>query len=494
MAVGSRRSVAFSFATRLRLAGRMLLGDVQPAAAAAVGFAPSFLRAGLEDTLQEFLADDALGNMSAAWVGAPRTRDRPWPARREDLSSALAAWRTNPLARRIVNLTRDHVWGRGIRPISKNKIVQKWLDKFWDHELNYMDERIPTWIDAITLDGEVFPTFHFSAVDGMTFLRALPAIQIKELHWRANDYEQLTEFGQEAPGQVELIWWPSVTLAPVETSSMGHYAVNRILGAVRGSGDLDPALPWLAYYSDWLEDRVERNAVLSKFYYEVTVENASDVADAQKRYASPPADGTVVVHSAAEKHDIKKPQVGADDAKDDGQALRMMVAVGGNVPTHWLADPGTGNSEATSSNMNDVSYRHYATRQAFIRRRIISVCRLAYGRAAANGAVRHFLDPQIDASVSDISSEDNQRLADAARGIAEAFAKFIEAGLDTDKRLVGLIYRFAGESLDEQEIADIVAKAERRNLTPGPSPTGRGETSPPATSPPAPLPQGEGGG
>ena len=37
------------------------------------------------------------------------TQDK-WPAQRhEDLRNALLAWQTNPLARRIVNLTRDHV-------------------------------------------------------------------------------------------------------------------------------------------------------------------------------------------------------------------------------------------------------------------------------------------------------------------------------------------------------------------------------------------------
>ena len=41
--------------------------------------------------------------------GTTWTQDK-WPAQRhEDLRNALLAWQTNPLARRIVNLTRDHV-------------------------------------------------------------------------------------------------------------------------------------------------------------------------------------------------------------------------------------------------------------------------------------------------------------------------------------------------------------------------------------------------
>jgi len=437
----------------VRLAWRVLAG----------GQAPVQFGSLLDATLSDFLSEGVEGSQSLAWQSMlDRTRDKPWPTRREDLSNALSAWRTNPLARRMVNLTRDHVWGRGIRPISKNKTVQKWLDRFWDHDLNMMDERMPVWIDALTTDGELFPTFHLNPVDGMTYLRAIPAVQIQVLEWKANDYEQLTRFGQKAPGQIELVWWPAITEAEASQSSMWHYAVNRPLGVVRGDGDLTPALPWLAFYSDWLEDRVERNAALSKFYYEVAVENAADVPDAQQRYKSPPADGTVVVHSASEKHEVKQPKIGADDAQADGFALKAMVGVGGNVPVFWLGDVGQGNTEATSANMVDVSYRHYETRQAFVRRRIEHICRLAYERAAAAGSVRRFNDLQLSTSVVDISREDNKKLAESARGIAEAFATMVREGLDRDKRLVRLIYRFAGEDLDEGEIAEIVARAEGR--------------------------------
>src|SRR3990170_330258 len=273
-----------TFARRLSLAWRTLTG--------AIVVTPKSRRFAIDATLSDFFYEDAAGAArSTAWVGT-QSRDKPWTTHREDLTNALAAYRTNPLARRIVNLTRDHVWGNGIRPVSTIKTVQKWLDNFWNHDLNLMDERWPVWVDALTTDGEILPTFHFNPVDGMTIIRALPADQVQGLKWQTNDYEQLTAFGQRVPDQIDLVWWPAVTVATVTESSAWQYAVNRPVGALRGEGDLTPTLPWLAFYSDWLEDRVERNAVLSKFYYEVAVENAADVPDAQQRYKNPPADGS----------------------------------------------------------------------------------------------------------------------------------------------------------------------------------------------------------
>lgn len=415
--------------------------------------------------MSEFFKEDAVTGMAASgeWSGYGATeRDKPLPRRQEDLSNALAAWRTNPLARRIVNLTKDHVWGKGLHPISKNRTIQKWIDSFWNHDLNLMDERWPKWIDALTMDGEVFPTFFQSEADGMTLCHALTSVQVEEIHWQPGDYEQLIEFGQRVSGDIALAWWPSILVAKPGVPCCWQYAVNQPVGVIRGDGDLTPTLPWLGYYSDWLEARVERNAALTKFYYDVSVENAADVPDAKTRYASPPGDGTVVVHSASETHQIIQPEIGADDAKADGYAIRLMIANGGNVPIHWLSEPGEGGSEATSNNMNDVSYRHYETRQDFVKRRIAQLTRFAYRRAVQAGAVRKFLDDEITISASDISREDNQKLAESANTLAQTFATMIEKGLDRDRRLVALIYRFAGEDLDEAEIAEIVARAERR--------------------------------
>ena len=445
------------FRSRVSLAWRTLTGQVL--------LTPRARRFSVDASLEDFFYEDATGAAkSKSWAGT-QARDKAWPTRRDDLSSALAAWRTNPLARRIVNLTRDHVWGNGIRPTSTVKVVQRWLDRFWDHELNLMDERWPAWIDALTTDGEIFPTFHFNPVDGITLIRALAAEQVHALHWQPQDYEQLTEFGQYIPNQIELKWWPAVTVAKVTESSAWQYAVNRPVGALRGEGDLTPNLPWLAYYSDWLEDRVERNAVLTKFYYDITVEDANKVDDAKQRYNSPPGDGTAIVHSAGETHKVIQPAIGADDAKADGFAIKSMIAAGGNMPDFWLGDAGQGNTEATSRNMTDVSYRHYESRRTFVCRRIVHLCTLAYRRAADAGAVRRFLDPAISTRVDDLRPADNKQLAESAKTVADALATMIREGLDQDERLAGMIYKFAGEDLTQKEIADIVAKARARGAT-----------------------------
>jgi len=111
--------------------------------------------------------------------------------------------------------------------------------------------------------------------------------------------------------------------------------------------------------------------------------------------------------------------------------------------------------------MNEVSYRFYETRRAFVSRRIVHLCNIAYRRAADAGAVRRFLDPAISTQVDDLRPSDNKGLAESAKTIADALAIMIREGLDQDERLVGLIYKFAGEDLTQKEIADAAYKYQR---------------------------------
>src|SRR3989304_3575647 len=196
----ARNPYALTFSRRMALAWRIATS-----------------RMAIDATLRDFLGEDSQGKSTsrAGWATTyDATKERTWFQRHENLTDALAAWRTNPLARRIVNLTRDHVWGNGIRPVSTIKTVQKWLRKVLEHPLNPLDERWPVWVDALTTDGEIFPTFHFNPVDGMTIIRALPADQVQALKWQPNDYEQLTAFGQRVPDRIDLVWGAAVTVAP----------------------------------------------------------------------------------------------------------------------------------------------------------------------------------------------------------------------------------------------------------------------------------------
>ena len=187
--------------------------------------------------------------------GAAGTNDLAWADRQQDLADALDAWRSNPLARQIVRLTRGFVLQDGISFKSEDPVIQCWVDEFWNHAQNRMAARMRVWCDALTISGEVFPVLFLNKADGMVYVRSIPAKSIDDIETDPEDLESERRYHQLIDGDVEGRWWSGPAGEPNEGRLMLHYAVNRVEGAVRGSGDLDPDLPWLKRYKEWLLDR-----------------------------------------------------------------------------------------------------------------------------------------------------------------------------------------------------------------------------------------------
>jgi hypothetical protein len=210
--------------------------------------------------------------------------------RNEILEDALEAWRANPLARRIVALTSQYVVGGGLRIQCEHEATQRWLAEFWEHPLNQMPARIYEWCDELTRSGELFIALT-SGADGMSYARAIPAVNITAVLTRENDVQQETGYiealsgregrGQGASEETERTW--AGRSAYLERAADGsfqpillHYAVNRPVGTLHGESDLAPLLRWLKRYAGWLEDRARLNRYRNSFLFVVKSKYASE--------------------------------------------------------------------------------------------------------------------------------------------------------------------------------------------------------------------------
>ena len=116
-------------------------------------------------------------------------RDRHGYDRDEVLADALEAWRVNPLARRVVELTSQYVVGGGLGVEAKHKKTNEFLREFWKHRLNKMSVRVFEWCDELSRSGELFIIVSTDAA-GMSYVRAVPAADIQEIVTEDNDLEQ----------------------------------------------------------------------------------------------------------------------------------------------------------------------------------------------------------------------------------------------------------------------------------------------------------------
>ena len=373
--------------------------------------------------------------------GATGPHDKNWGDLQEDLSDSLEAWRTNPLARRIVSLTTDYVVGDGITVRSERAEVQRFIEEFWKHPLNRIDQRLYAWCDEWTRSGELFLVVSRNPGNGMSYVRSVPASKIDQIETDPDDLERELNYHELVDGDLEGRWWPGrEAVGPGQF--MLHSAVNRPVGAVRGEGDLVPLLPWLRRYKEWLEDRVRVNRLRNSFLWQVRLMNATpgDVSRKQQQYRHPPSPGSVIVSDENEQWEALSASLQSSDAEADGKALRLMVAAGAGVPLHFLSE-GESATRATAAEMGGPTFRHYKHRQlAFVAMLLdlVTVCWENRDQGAGD-------DLKLMYTLPDLTRADNLQLAQAMKEAGEAIGALVDRGWIDEKDGRRLAMKFAGE-------------------------------------------------
>jgi hypothetical protein len=378
--------------------------------------------------------------------------DKPWPTRSSELTDALDAWRYNPLARRIVALTTDYVVGDGIQLESPSRRMQNFVNSFWAHSQNKMPLRCRAWCDELTRTGELFVAFFTNQADGMTYVRAIPASQIDAITTAPNDIEKELSYHQ-VTDSIKGETWKADDLKGAEVR---HYAVNRVVGATRGEGDLDPLLPWLSDYKVWLKNRVDASSAASEMVWDVTLTGA-EKPECNTRLLALKDQGfsqsKIVVHNEKEEWQGLYPS-NSNVAPQDGHALRMMIGAGAGVPLHFLAEP-EGASRATATEMNGPTFRHFYHRQLFFIHVLSDVVTRAAQRAQALDKLtipRAGL--RLTANLAELTKQDNLMLAQAAKEIVTALEAARRMNWTDDETAMKLMYKFAGEIVDVPELLD----------------------------------------
>lgn len=406
--------------------------------------------------------------------------DKSWEDLLQEFTDAREAWRKNPLARRLIGLITSFVVGDGISLTSDDPDLAAFLGTFVDHEQNRLGLRQYAWCDELARAGELFITLHLNPADGMSYVRALPASAIDRIDTAPGDYEHEFSY-HEAVGLSDPAYPVGRTwLAPAHpdadiASDDGrngpvclHFAVNRPVGCLRGESDLAPVLPWLRRYSRWLEDRVRLNAAVHAFLWVVKVPGRLTKQKAAEYGEAPKPGSVLIVDRDNEEWQAVAPTLHANDAAADGRAIRWMIVAGG--PGVGLTDLGEAAEAnlATARAMGEQRSRYMRARQQYFAYVLASVALAAYNRAVRLGKIAG--QPQdlgaIRVGVPDISPTDNSELGSSAAQVAQALGQVASLGVSGEKwrRLVlRLVLKFAGEYLDEDELAAILAESGAMN-------------------------------
>jgi hypothetical protein len=412
------------------------------------------------ETDETFLVGHPFGGQAAASGALDR-----FEYDREKLQrDALQAWRVNPLARRIVELTSQYVVGGGIAFSCAHPNTAAFLKTFWEHPLNRLPVRMYEWCDELTRSGNLFLLLSADPA-GMSYVRAIPTQQVKVIHSRANDLDQETAY-EVLPGDnvLETVTWPAFdALQNLSDGPQGgtgrlptvmlHYCINRAVGSQWGESDLAPLLKWLSRYASWLEDRARLNHFRTAFLYVVHGRFGSE-AERRARQAAlnaaPPSPGSILVTDEGESWEVLNPELAADEAGADGLALKKMFAAGAGIPLHFLAEP-EGATRTTAEAAGGPTYRHYEQRQRLFLWILKDLLRVVIQRRSqVDGSISR--QAEVTLQGSDISARDNVSLAMAANNILPTVQELRNRNLIDDAEMLRLAYRFCGESVDIEEM------------------------------------------
>ena len=167
-------------------------------------------------------------------------------------------------------------------------------------------------------------------------------------------------------------------------------------------------------------------------------------------YSFPPEPGSVIIHNESEKWSAVKPEINANEAAEDGRAIKLMLAVGAQLPEHYLSD-GSYANHATAQEMGLPTFLKFQRRQHVMRAMIRAILDRILQEAQNAKQLPSDIETHYDILFPDIDVADNQTLATATQFLVTALSTAKAQGWVSDETAMRLLFQFAGEEIDIHE-------------------------------------------
>ncbi len=402
---------------------------------------------------------------------------------REIHNQVYEAYNSNPLANAVVELGVNFVLGDGLQIDAAHPKVQKLIDRFWNDSDNHMALRQYDIATELSLYGEIFIRFFVNPYDGHLKIGMLDPSLIDEIECDPENIERQLRCHVRAENCRGAI--PSRPEVRIPTDDgqwlsmpdqVMHFAVNKVSNARRGKSDLATLLPWLRRYKDWLIDRVRINKYKAAYLWDVTLTGANRqmIEARMMEYARPPEPGSVLVHNESEQWKAVQPMIDAGNVAADGQAIKMMVAIGAGIPEHYLSEGGDVN-RATAAEMSLPVLKKYQRRQDVIRHILTALIDRAIEEARAAGTLPRTIDTAYTITFPDLKAENTRDVGTAAWHMSQALGGAISLGIISHETASKLFFIACRTEVDHNEEWQRI-RAQSSGASPQKTPAGQPTT------------------
>ncbi len=433
----------------------------------------------------------------------------------EILNTCYEAYNANPLAMAIIEITVSFVIGKGLKVVAATKKLQKILDGFWNDPDNHMDDRAEDMCRELSMYGEIYVRFFVNHYDGAVKIRLIDPALIDQIDTDPEDIEKHLRYHMRPLGPSPTQTYdvvantldPGVFAHSQNSDSMGvgdgtigsmvagnkalsgqnpgdptitgkwleagpdkeviQIAINKVSNAKRGKSDLATLLPWLRRYKDWLTDRVRINKYKGAFLWDVQITNADKktIQAKQSAYSYPPEPGSVIVHSETEQWKAVQPQINANEAKEDGRAIKLMVALVATIPEHFLSD-GNNNTRATAAEMGLPTFLKFQRRQKLLKQALRKILDRVLREAIKAGKLAPGTDiaGAYDIQFPEFDQSSNQELGTALSYLTTGLATARQNGWISDETAMKAVFQFLNMEVNMHEEKEQIALDQAAHL------------------------------
>jgi hypothetical protein len=407
-------------------------------------------------------------------------RDLSPLAQERTLQVAYYLFETDPLARRIIQMSRDYVVAEGVQFEAKDDRVQQVLTRFWKDPVNNFELYFPQEVLELGLWGEQCYPVYVNPVDGFVRKAYLDPARIAQVHLDPDNARVVRTIQLHGLGEASM----SKTLAAVspdlnaygqtygfQTGEAFYFRVNNVTTASRGRSDLVALADYLDMYNQFLFNRGERAAFGNAWIWDVLLKGMKEgeIKDFLQKHP-PPKPGSIRAHNENVEWTCVAPDLKAYDASIDARMLKNYILGGAGFPEHFFAEGG-GTNRATAAEMGEPVVKHLTSRQCQVKAMLAAQFEFAIDQAQMRRVLPAGINREYDLFFPEISTKDLQKIGTVMVQAAQALMIADSQGWVTPETAARAFCQIASMLGPDLEVAEDIQGVEAQAGKPLPPET-----------------------
>ena len=362
--------------------------------------------------------------------------DRDLTPMMQERAQAIAyyLYETNPMAKRLVNMTAEYVVSEGIKVKSEDNEIQDFLADFWSE--NKLDALLLHFVTEYGLWGEQCYRLLVNDMNGRTKIGYIDPGRIQEVELDPDNCLQIASITLKSEGNINGEPLPPVKKLDLAedgsfyTGDTLFYRANSVLRATRGRSDILAAADYLDLYSEFVFSRGERSIFGNVWMWDVQCEGM-DQKELEEfvRNHPPPKPGALRAHNEKVTWGAVAPDLKAHDASYDARLIKAFNLGAIGYPEHFYGEAGDVN-RATATEMNEPVIKMLTSRQRAVKFILTDLCDFALDKGRAKGLIKPKKEakPDFHLYFPELSSKDMQKSGLTMQYLAQSLAIAEDAG------------------------------------------------------------------